>query len=251
VIYDDRDRLRVRNAVLAVTALAWVLLIGTLSIGTPGLAGMHAHHHPPTNAGALSAGAAVNWMLMLAAMMSPVLVQPIQFIRGSSLARRRTRSTLLFVAGYTAVWMLAGAVILLVVAALGSSGLPPYVPMAAVFFIAVVWQCSPAKQACLNRCHALRELAAFGRAADTDALIFGATHGVWCAGSCWAWMLLPLLLPGGHIEAMAAVAVLIFCERLDDAAPLSWRWRGLGRARRIAWGQINNLRPIASRPDWI
>ena len=74
----------------------------------------------------------------------------------------------------------------------------PYFLVAAVFFIGLAWQCSPAKQVCLNRCHALRELAAFGRAADTDALIFGATQGVWCAGSCWAWMLLPLLLPGGR-----------------------------------------------------
>ena len=61
------------------------------------------------NRGAVSAGAAVNWLLMLAAMMAPVLIQPIQFVRGSSLARRRARSTLLFVAGYTAVWMFAGA----------------------------------------------------------------------------------------------------------------------------------------------
>jgi predicted metal-binding membrane protein len=103
VIYDNRDRVRVRNSVLAVTTLAWVL-----SIWTPRLSDTHAHHHA-MNRGAVSAGAAVNWLLMLAAMMAPVLIQPIQFVRGSSLARRRTRSTLLFVAGYTAVWMFAGA----------------------------------------------------------------------------------------------------------------------------------------------
>jgi predicted metal-binding membrane protein len=245
VIYDDRDRDRVRNAVLAVTALAWVLSMGTLSIVPRGLAGAHAHHHP-INAGTVSAAAAVNWLLMLAAMMAPVPIQPLQFVRGSSLARP-AHALYAALRGYTAVGMLAGAVILSLAAALRSSGLPLYVPISAVSFIALVWQCSPAKQACLNRCHALRELAAFGRPADTDALIFGATHGVWCAGSRWACMLLPLL-PGAHIAGMAAVAILIFCERLDDPAPLAWRWRGLGRARRIVVGQIDNLRPIGKRP---
>jgi hypothetical protein len=38
--------------------------------------------------------------------------------------------------------------------------------------------------------------------------------------------------------AMAAITVLIFCERLDDPAPVSWRWRGLGRACRIVAVQM-------------
>lgn len=236
MIYDDRDRVRVRNAVLAVTTLAWVL-VWTRSMGIPGLSDPHAHHHAISR-GAVSASAAVDWMLMLAAMMAPVLIQPIQFVRGSSLALHRTRSTLLFVAGYAAVWMFAGALMLLLAAALGSSGFSLYVRVGAFFLIALTWQCSPAKQACLNRCHVLWALAAFGRAADTDALVFGATQGVWCAGSCWAWMLLLLLLSSGHIVAMAATTVLIFSERLDDPAPVSWRWRGLGRARRIVAGRV-------------
>jgi predicted metal-binding membrane protein len=239
MIYDERDRVSVRRTVLAITTLAWVLSTWTLSIWTPGLAGTNGHHHT-MNRDAVSAGAPVNWLLMLAAMMAPVLIQPIQFVRGSSLARRRTRSTLLFVAGYTALWMFAGTVILPLAAALGSSGLPPYVPAAAVFFVALVWQCSPAKQACLNRCHALRAVAAFGRTADIDVLMFGATQGVWCIGSCWAWMVLPLLLPSGHIAAMAATAVLIGCERLDGPAPIRWEWRGLGRAYRIVAGRVRS-----------
>jgi predicted metal-binding membrane protein len=236
VMFDDHDRVKVRNAVLAVTTLAWVLL-WTQSIWSPGLSHAHAHHHA-TIRGVVSARAAGDWLLMLAAMMAPILIQPIQFVRGSVLARRRARSTLLFVAGYTTVWMFAGALIPLLVAALGSNGFPPYVRVGAVFLIALIWQCSPAKQACLNGCHAPRALAAFGRAADTDALVFGATQGVWCAGSCWAWMLLPLLLSNGHIFAMIAATILIFCERRDDPTPVSWRWRGLGRACRIVGAQL-------------
>ena len=231
MIYDDRDRANVRNTVLAVTTLAWVVM-WTRSIRTPGLSALHAHHHA-LNRSAVSASAAMDWLLMLAAMMAPVLIQPVQFVRGSSLARRRTRSTLLFVAGYTSVWMVAGAVMLSLTSALGWSGFPPHVRVGAVFLIALIWQCSPSKQACLNRCHVLYALAAFGRAADTDALVFGVTQGAWCAGSCWAWMLLPLLVSNGHILAMAGITALIFFERLDDPAPVRWRWHGLSKVRRI------------------
>lgn len=211
---------------------------------TSGRANTPAHHHAMDD-GAVSVAAVFKWLLMLVAMMAPVLIPPIWFVRGSSLARRRTRSTLLFVAGYTTVWMCAGFVMLSISAAL-VSGFPPYGLIAAVFLVALVWQCSPVKQLCLNRCHTVYELAAFGRAADTDALIFGATHGAWCTGSCWAWMLFPLFVPSVHILAMVVTAVLIFCERLDDPAPLSWRLRGLGRARRIIAGQVR----IACRRTW-
>jgi predicted metal-binding membrane protein len=222
-MYDERDRIRVRYAVAAVTALAWIVWIPVSGVG-----GAHAHHQ------AMTVAAEANWLLMLAAMMAPILIAPIQFLRGTGLARRRTRSTLLFTAGYTSVWALAGVPMLLLAAALRSSGLPA----AAVLAIALVWQCSPAKQRCLNGCHTMRELAAFGRAADIDALAFGATQGAWCMGSCWCWMLLPLLLTSGHVAAMGTAAVLIFCERLENPAPPGWGWRGIGKARRIVVGQV-------------
>jgi predicted metal-binding membrane protein len=237
VIYDDRDRITVRNGVLAVTTLAWILTLCTQSIGMGKLSDVHAHHHS-TSGGPVLAGAAWNWLLMLAAMMTPVLIRPIQFVRASSLARRRRRSTVLFVVSYMAVWTFAGVPMLALVAVLESSGLALYIQGAAIFFIALVWQCSPAKQVCLNRCHALWELTASGRVTDTDTLVFGATQGLWCAGSCWAWMLSPLLLPSGHAMAMAGAAVLIFCERVDEPAAVQWRWRGLGRVWRIIAGRV-------------
>jgi predicted metal-binding membrane protein len=98
-------------------------------------------------------------------------------------------------------------------------------------------QLSPAKQRCLNRCHAHTELATFGAAADLGALRFGAAHGLWCAGSCWALMLAPMLLPQEHVAAMALVAVRTWSERLESPQPPRWRWRGLGKMRRIAAAQ--------------
>jgi len=111
-------------------------------------------------------------------------------------------------------------------------------PLALVALIAVIWQSSPIKQRCLNRNHAHTELAAFGWAADLDALRFGWRHGVWCFGSCWALMLLPMLISRGHIAAMAAVTLWLFAERLERPTPPQWRWHGPDKALRIVIAQI-------------
>ena len=183
------------------------------------------------------ASLAAGWALMLVAMMSPVLILPVRHIRLCSFTHRRARSIALFVTGYTAIWMALGGVLVAIDLAVSLFTPQSYLPTAGVVLIAFVWQFSPTKQRCLNRCHAHTELAAFGAEADFDALRFGMTHGIWCAGSCWALMLFPMLLPRGHLVAMAAVAGLIFSERLEQPGPPCWRWCGAGKAIRIVVAQ--------------
>jgi predicted metal-binding membrane protein len=170
-------------------------------------------------------------------MMSPALILPIGHVRLRSFKRRRARAIMLFVAGYAAIWMAVGGVLLAVARAAKLLAPTSVLPAAGMILLAIVWQLSPVKQRCLNRCHAPTELAAFGVAADLDALRFGLSHGVWCAGSCWALMLSPMLLPGGHVAAMAFVAVLTFSERLEPPRLPRWHWRGLGTVSRIAVAQ--------------
>ena len=179
---------------------------------------------------------ASGWALMLAAMMLPVVAAPLRHVRDRSFARRRGRAMLLFILGYFAVWMAAGVVLQLV--SLTAVWFVP-MPLASglAFALAVVWQVTPAKQWCLNRCHRQPHLAAFGAAADRDAFDFGLTNGASCVGACWALMLLPLLAGHGHIFAMIAVTLFIFAERLESPAPLAWRWRGPGKALRIVAAQ--------------
>ena len=50
-------------------------------------------------------------------------------------------------------------------------------------------------------------------------------------------MLLPLLVPRGHVAAMAAVTVWVFAERLDRVMPPAWRWHGGAKAARIVVAQ--------------
>lgn len=178
---------------------------------------------------------------MLVAMMSPVLIPPVRHIRLRSFTHRRARSIVLFVTGYAAIWMALGGVLLGIELAVASFAPQSYLPAAATILVALVWQFSPIKQRCLNRCHAHRELAAFGAAADFDALRFGMTHGIWCAGSCWALMLFPMLLLRGHMVVMATVAVVIFSERVELPGPPCWRWRGPSRVVRIMRAQARML----------
>jgi predicted metal-binding membrane protein len=239
------ERFQVRTPVLIISAAAWTLLVLQ-----PGGMAVAAHHHSLAMPGtkmtssahlltALNSPASLmtGWALMLAAMMAPLLIAPVRHIRDRSFARRRARAIALFAAGYAAIWMPAGFVLLSVALATQQVTPASSLSLALVIVIALVWQFSPIKQRCLNRCHAHAELAAFGLAADLDALRFGLTHGLWCVGSCWALMLLPLLVARGHLLVMAAVTLWLFSERLDQPKPPTWRFRGPNTVARIVIAQ--------------
>lgn len=166
------------------------------------------------------------WLLMVVAMMTPLSLQPLLHIRISSFSDRRWRSTALFLMAYVAIWLAAGGASKLLELIL-NRGLQDASHQAAVAaLIACLWQVSPLKQQCLNRCHAHRSLSAFGRMADIDALRFGLEHGIWCVGSCWALMLFAGSLSQWHISGMLLVALLMYCERMDPPTTPCWKLRG-------------------------
>jgi predicted metal-binding membrane protein len=247
--YDARELARVRNPMLVICAIAWGLILvdpgGTL-MSTHGAA-THASHARHAEAMPLAASLqmlggnlaslAANWMLMLVAMMTPALIPPVRHIHLRSFTHRRSRAIALFATTYAAIWIAVGAVVVALALAFNLLAPRSYLPAAGVILVAFVWQCSPVKQRCLNRCHGHNELAAFGAAADICALRFGATHGMWCVCACWALMLVPMLLPQGHVIAMAAATVLIVSERLEQPRPPCWRVRGAGKALRIVNAQ--------------
>jgi predicted metal-binding membrane protein len=163
------------------------------------------------------------WGLMVIAMMLPKLIFPVRDIYERSLPRYRLPLSLLFLSGYIAAWMVVGLVMMTVI--LGLHLLMPgsFLPATGLGIIAMVWQFSPAKQRCLNRGHDHRTLAAFGWPAHRDAWLFGIMHGVWCVGSGWAIMLLPMLLPSGHNMAMIVVTLVMISEHMEH--PQIPRWR--------------------------
>lgn len=168
-------------------------------------------------------GLAAGWLLMLAAMMPPLLAAPLAHVWERSFARRRPRAIGLFLLGYAGVWTAAG--LLLLPAAVALHFVAGGGPLAAGAAIAFLWQFSPGKQRCLNRCHRLPPLAAFGIEAERDALGFGLRHGFWCVGACWAAMLLPLMAKDGHAAAMLLAAAFLLAERVERPDRAGWRLR--------------------------
>jgi predicted metal-binding membrane protein len=188
---------------------------------------------------------ALDSALMIAAMMLPLIIAPLRHVRDRSFARQRARATILFAAGYGVMWMIAAIVLQLIAVAARWAAPTPLLCFALGVATAIVWQVSPTKQWCLNRCHRRPHLAAFGAAADRDAFDFGLTNGASCAGSCWALMLPTLLIGQGQMLGMIAVTLFIFAERLEGPAQLKWRWRGPSKALRIAVAQVRMRLTIA------
>ncbi|MGE7955165.1 DUF2182 domain-containing protein [Pseudomonas sp. NPDC089530] len=163
-----------------------------------------------------------NWALMLLAMMPPLLAMPLMHVWHSSRPRRRLRAALGFLLGYTALWLAAGPLLssfaLLLQLSFGEAAL------ASALLMAILWSASPWQRAALNRGHRMRRIGLFGWAADRDCLCFGATHGVYCIASCWAWMLVPLLGGAWHLPLMLLAGAILLVERLAPSDRPSWRW---------------------------
>lgn len=222
------NRIIINLVILSISAFVWVLLLIN-----PGDIMTIEHCHVSASgpsAASLNMLLAMNpfssqligWGLMVVAMMLPKLIPPIQAICMQSFKRYRFLLSSLFILGYLSTWMLAGVVMIGVI--LGLNLLMPmsYIPALAVGIVAVIWQFSPIKQRFLNLGHDHRPLAAFGWAANRDALLFGVMHGVWCIGSGWALMLFPMLLPKGHNLAMIIATFMMISEHMEHPRFPAW-----------------------------
>src|SRR5687768_15628512 len=104
MMYDARELARVRNQMLVICAIAWILLLadpGGALVSTHGAAThaadvTHVTHSATMNLPSLAAG----WMLMLLAMMTPALIPPVRHLHLRSFAHRRTRAIALFAIAY-------------------------------------------------------------------------------------------------------------------------------------------------------
>ena len=102
-----RERANVRDHLLTVSAMAWLILL-VEAIGMGGSArhlAWPAQEPWPLAAASVAAGL----LVMLAAMMTPLLTAPVRHVHARSFARRRSRAIALFMVGYLAIWMVGGA----------------------------------------------------------------------------------------------------------------------------------------------
>jgi predicted metal-binding membrane protein len=230
-----RERLRVNIPVFLTSAVAWIVL-STYSGGMmlhihSGSLKMFFGHNPPGTI-------ALSWALMLVAMMLPLLAAPVGHIHSRSFTNRRSRSIVLFMVGYFTVWMIVGAVLVFLAAAMRMATTHPMLTIGLGVIGVSIWEFSPYKQHTLNRGHVHPSHSAFGVAADWDALHFGITHAWWCVGSCWALMLLLMLFPAGHMILMMIVSLWIWGEHLDRPIPPGWHLRFPAKAIRLMAAQV-------------
>ncbi|MBV8492252.1 MAG: DUF2182 domain-containing protein [Alphaproteobacteria bacterium] len=234
--------MRLRLIVAAATAPPWPLLLVASLLGWVGVIGSAERFFIPAYCKASAnhwdaqawrdietvltlnppAGLAAHWLVMLLAMMPLLVAEPVAHLWRRSLARRRMRAVGAFVAAYLALWILLGLPLMLGAVAL-RAWVAAELPLASLALgFALLWQLTPAKQICLNRCHRLPRLAAFGLAADRDCLAYGLTTAIWCIGACWGLMLLPLVVDRMHLAVMAAVSIVLIAERQRPARPARW-----------------------------
>lgn len=176
----------------------------------------------------LSAAAFVGvWTLMMTAMMLPG-VAPFASFYTRTFTERRAYRTVAFTSGYLLVWAVLG-VPAFVLAWVADRLVTDYAGAARtlgvlVFMSCGVYQLTPLKDRCLALCRSplgftMRFGAYRGLGRDVRAGVF---HGAFCAGCCWALMLLLLAFGLMNVAAMVAVAAVVIEK--------TWR-RGVGFAR--------------------
>lgn len=170
---------------------------------------------------ALHAGA---WLLMCAAMMLPTTL-PLLVTWRRLVSGRPDRLLLLglVIAGYLAVWGAFG-----IAANLADTGLHRLVESSAwlarngwVFGVgtlglAGLFQFSRLKDYCLDRCRSPLGFALGawrGGTPHRQALWLGLHHGAYCAGCCWALMMLMFVVGMGNIAWMLLLAAMMAAEK--------------------------------------
>jgi predicted metal-binding membrane protein len=167
------------------------------------------------------------WVTMMAAMMLPSVAPMVLLYAHVSRQRHRPRRaylipTWIFLAGYLGAWtaygLLAYGVFRLVTAVdpgfLAWDEAGPYVAGGAIA-AAGLYQLTPLKEVCLRHCRGPMHFILRGwRKGRIGALRMGAEHGLYCVGCCWGLMVILFALGVMSLFWMAAVAGIIFAEKV-------------------------------------
>jgi len=225
----DRSVLATYAGLLAVTVVAWVVLLRSPMSGDD-MAGMQMVMTPS----AADAGAYVAaWGVMMAAMMLPSALPMIGLYAAtqrSAGALARGTAVAAFAATYLGLWAASGLPMYL--SSLGLMALTPraiaYVT-AGVLVIAGVFQLSPLKQACLRRCRSpLGFLMGHWRGGWRGGLAMGWAHACYCLGCCWALMVVLVVAGAMGLPWVLAIACVVAAEKLLPGG--AWIARASGAA---------------------
>jgi len=198
-----------------VSIAAWVAL---WQYGTVLHSPVH-HHHAAGGAGSawLFVGA---WTVMTMAMMLPTTV-PLVAVFHTIVGRRPGRAVLigLAIAGYLVIWTLTGLVFYAgwtLIQRVAWWQAHAVAGSAAAFMVAGVYQFTPLKYRCLDKCRSpLSFVLSYwqGEHDRRNAFRLGAHHGLFCVGCCWALMLLMFAVGVGSVGWMLALGAVMAIEK--------------------------------------
>src|SRR5436305_13450407 len=202
--------------VLAGALAAWIIAVQRMR-------GMDAG--PGTDLGGLGWYVGI-WVTMMAAMMLPsVAPMVLLFDRVSAEKARRGLPyvpTWIFALSYFAAWTVYGllayalyrGVRALDIGFLHWSRGGPYVAGTLVA-LAGLYELTPLKQVCLRHCRSpMHFLANRWQDGRSGAFGMGSEHGAYCVGCCWGLMVILFALGLMSLVWMAAVAALIFVQKV-------------------------------------
>ncbi len=163
------------------------------------------------------------WTAMMALMMAPSAYPMVRLFAAVRQSRTafgvRPAPVGAFVAGYLALWMAFGVPAYLLLPAWPMTGARRVV-QAGALLVAGVYQLTPWKARCLGHC---RAGSAFflhtWRDGAAGAVMMGAHHGAYCVACCWGLMLVLLAFGAMSPVWMAAIAAVIFVEKVLPGGP--------------------------------
>lgn len=218
---------------LALTVAATAILVTLLALA----ALAWAYVATPAGSTTMSAGASVasfaifltTWVVMMAAMMFPAFAPAVLVYAQYTRPRTGTWPLLaaVFVAGYLMTWSAVGvgAYVLVALAVPLIVEMPvvqaaPQVFLGAVIAGAGLYQLTPLKDALLAHCRSPFHWLFRGfRPGLSGALLMGIDEGVVCLGCCAGLMLVLLAVGLASVGWMAAVAAIIFTEKVLAPTP--------------------------------
>jgi len=187
------------------------------------------------------------WAVMMVAMMLPSAV-PLTLVYGAVARKAGRQGTPIspassLVAGYLSLWIVLSVALTAAqwgldrLSLLSSSMAFTNARLGAlVVIVAGIYELTPLKRACLDRCRdPARTIAQHWRTGRAGALRTGVHLGMYCLGCCWVLMV--LLFVGGVMNLIwvAAVATFVLLEKI---APLVTIWSRILGAAMIAGGAV-------------
>jgi predicted metal-binding membrane protein len=241
-----RDRTITALGLAAIAALAWSYTILIASMGGGDMAGAASHMAMPQDqpwSGVDFLLMFAMWMVMMVAMMLPSAAPMLLLFTTAN--RRQVQNphlrTWLFAGAYLVVWAGFAAIATLANWALHSRGLMTSIMGSAVpiwgaglLIAAGLYQCTPLKLACLNKCRSpLAFLMSEWREGRLGTFVMGLRHGGYCLLCCWALMALLFVLGVMNLAWIALLAAFVLIEKLASSGP--WLSRASGLLL-IGWG---------------